>query len=325
MIWKKKCSLATAPYSTFKWHLTLKKPPRIWHSKSAIPALPSTRTLEKHTCFCFSFKLLISYHVPSFINPRLPWENPHNMRKVLYPTSVPLLSWRCPGENRICWKLKLNANGVLCMLFRTVQMLYKYNSIATFTALLNYESWATQWALLHVALPSAKITICSHTGRKPLENISRTDFPVGSWGTSPLLNPFLGMIREDFFFPLAPLSSLPALPQVRASGSFKTSQTSLTHRSPDQHAQSGRVTSSCLKWWRLLWALYKWAWGAREEGGSAMTGRAQVRSQATSTPLPVFICFSFLPLSSCCNTSVCSHKTTHRLWLSGSSKKKVLS
>lgn len=132
MIWKKNVhwlQLRTQHLND-TWHL--KKPPRIWHSKSAIPVLPFTRTLEKHTCFCFSFKLLISYHIPSFINPRLPWENPHNTRKVLYPTSVPLLSWRCPGENGICWKLKklkLNANGVLCMLFRTVQMLYKYNTI----------------------------------------------------------------------------------------------------------------------------------------------------------------------------------------------------
>lgn len=69
---KKKCPRATALYWTFKWHLTLEKLPRIWHSKNAVPAPSYTRTLEKHTRFCFSFKILISYGVPSFINPQLP-------------------------------------------------------------------------------------------------------------------------------------------------------------------------------------------------------------------------------------------------------------
>lgn len=245
MIWKKKCSWPTALYWTFQWHLTLEKQPRIWHSKNAIPAPPATRTLEKHTRFSFSFKILISYSVPSFINPQLPWENPHNARNSLYPISVTLCLWRCPGKSGICQKLKtvFNANCVLCKLFCTIQMLYKYNYIAKFAVLLNFESWATRWLFLHVTLPSAKMAFCSPTDRKPLENVSWTDFPMGRWGTSPLQNPSRGWSEETF----SPSLLLCLLSQLYSLSDSKWIPWAarLAHGSSDHHVQPGQVTCSC--------------------------------------------------------------------------------
>lgn len=138
--WFENCSRATVQFYTPRlndaWKTT-----RSLTFKECSPGAPIHQNSGKTHTFCFSFKILISYSVPNFLNPQFPWENPHNPGKVLYPISVTLLLRGCCGENGIRWTLRtvFNTSHAICKVVYTIQMLYKSTCIAKF---INYESWA---------------------------------------------------------------------------------------------------------------------------------------------------------------------------------------